>query len=121
MTLANYTRSNKGSFPNLPEDFWKVLDGINLQIENITTLLQSGGNVREVLNVEEREVLVKSDKEIEITLQNIKGKVRNASIVWSSAYDYPQFTWKVLNEKKVLVKVKWTSTVEGTIRIRFEG
>jgi hypothetical protein len=122
--IPNFQRYNKGDTPDAPEWFHKVMDTINLQIEALTTALQGNVSLSENANCETREITMKQDEEVEISLKKLHGKPTAAAVTYSSIYDFPSLAWRVIDEKKVAVKVHWatgTSTTEGTVKIRLEA
>ena len=110
MKIQSFDLIQISEFPDAPPAMERLVEKVNLHINDITVALFNRVSIGDNLNAEVRAITVAQDTPIVLRLQTLSGKPIHALLLATSVFDYARLAWRVVEESLVEIKVKFDNT-----------
>tara|TARA_B100000470_G_C19735714_1_gene366695 strand:+ start:552 stop:938 length:387 start_codon:yes stop_codon:yes gene_type:complete len=115
MKLPSFQPPNKIDHPGLPDAAYGAMEVLSNQVDKLTHALQKNISPEDNENTEVRIYPFESGVEYDITLQEVKGKVREVRVLDHDLFERVDLAWKLIDQKKIKVVLTWPSEPEEAI------
>jgi|SRR5690606_33096205 len=122
MKIKAFTPLKQEQAQDLPESFFRVLQPIQTQVDDMTRAMQGridGANLTE----ETLELDLLHNTPVRVRLQRLQTLPKHATLTYTGHFDYAHLAWRIVDFGVVEVKVKWDNppAVRVRARILFRG
>lgn len=121
MKIPSFSKPTTNDQQEVPKDqqwFHEVMEPRDAQIVDITKAVNGRLDRASNLNDELRDIEVLHDTEVEMTLLKLNGYAVGVLPIWNSIYDYAFAAWEQIAERKIRLKVYFSSTPSEYVTVR---
>lgn len=121
MKVPAFSRPTTTDQQEVPEDshwFFDVMDRRDSQLAELTKAVSGKLDRDSNLNDEIRTIDVKHDTQVEMTLLKMSGYPVGVLPIWNSIYDYAFVAWEQVTDRKIRLKVYFSSTPSDYVTVR---
>ena len=119
MKIQNFKNLNRSTETDIPEEIFRTLEPLNEQLQALTTGARRRLSFEDNFNAQVHKILLKDDIAVDLSVDKVRGKANRVEVDTPGFFDYYRLAWKVIDENKIRVKVKWdsapTDKVDATI------
>lgn len=117
MKIKAFTPFRQEQAQDLPESFFRVLQPVQTQIDDMTRALQGridGANLTE----EVIELDIIDSAPLRVRLRRLSTLPRHAFLTYTGVFEFARLAWRIIDFGLVEVKVKWDVAPSARTRVR---